>query len=175
MNAVACEPVNADSSCCPAKVQKLHNEAAESTECCPSETTAQCTQIPLYVTKLCPEAQLPKRASQSAAGYDLCSSVECVVPAHGKALVPTGLSIAVPPGTYGRVAPRSGLAHKNFIDVGAGVVDEDYRGPLGIILFNFSDVDFVIKVGDRVAQLVLEKIATPDVVEVEVFNAFTHF
>lgn len=54
-----------------------------------------------------------------------------MVPARGKAIVKTGLSIACPPGTYARVAPRSGLAVKNFIDTGAGVVDEDYRGEVG--------------------------------------------
>lgn len=79
----------------------------------------------------------------------------------------TDLSIAIPLGTYARVAPRSGLAWKNFIDVGAGVVDYDYRGNVGVILFNHGKEDFVIKRGDRVAQLILEKIATPDVVEVD--------
>ncbi len=65
-----------------------------------------------------------------------------VVPAQGKALVPTDISIAVPVGTYGRVAPRSGLAVKHFLDVGAGVVDADYRGPLGVVLFNFGKQDY---------------------------------
>jgi dUTP pyrophosphatase len=65
-----------------------------------------------------------------------------VVPAQGKALIPTDISIAVPVGTYGRVAPRSGLAVKHFLDVGAGVVDADYRGPLGVVLFNFSKQDY---------------------------------
>ncbi len=65
-----------------------------------------------------------------------------MVPARGRAVVPTDLSIKLPAGTYGRVAPRSGLAVKHFIDTGAGVVDEDYRGALGVVLFNHSDVDF---------------------------------
>lgn len=83
-------------------------------------------------------------------------------------MVATDISIAVPDGYYGRVAPRSGLALKHFIDVGAGVIDADYRGPLGIILFNFADQEFAIKKGDRIAQLILEKIDTPDVVQVDV-------
>lgn len=66
-----------------------------------------------------------------------------------------------------RVAPRSGLAAKKFIDVGAGVVDCDYRGPLGIVLFNFSDEDFEVKKGDRVAQFILERICMAPIVEVE--------
>ena len=60
--------------------------------------------------------------------------------------------------TDGRIAPRSGLASKHSIDVGAGVIDADYRGPLKILLFNFSDVGFEIKEGDRIAQLVLERV-----------------
>lgn len=64
-------------------------------------------------------------------------------------------------------ASRSGLAWKHSIDVGAGVIDADYRGPVRVILFNHSDVDFEVKAGDRISQLIIEKIITPDVVEVE--------
>eukprot|EP00193_Tetraselmis_chui_P012815 CAMPEP_0177796224 /NCGR_PEP_ID=MMETSP0491_2-20121128/26668_1 /TAXON_ID=63592 /ORGANISM="Tetraselmis chuii, Strain PLY429" /LENGTH=155 /DNA_ID=CAMNT_0019319139 /DNA_START=143 /DNA_END=610 /DNA_ORIENTATION=- len=98
----------------------------------------------LRVKKLSDKAQLPKRGSDKAAGYDMYSAVDEVV----------------------RVAPRSGLAWKNSIDTGAGVVDEDYRGPVNVILFNHSDVDFQVKIGDRVAQLILERICTPEVEEV---------
>ncbi|KAH9758673.1 Deoxyuridine 5'-triphosphate nucleotidohydrolase [Citrus sinensis] len=121
----------------------------------------------LRVKKLSEKAVLPKRGSPLAAGYDLSSAAETKVPARGKALVPTDLSIAIPEGTYARIAPRSGLAWKHSMDVGAGVIDADYRGPVGVILFNHSDVDFVVKVGDRIAQLIIEKIVTPDVLEVE--------
>ncbi|BDA40662.1 Deoxyuridine 5'-triphosphate nucleotidohydrolase [Coccomyxa sp. Obi] len=121
----------------------------------------------LRVKKLTPEATLPKRGSERAAGYDLASAHDCTVPARGKAVVKTGLSIAIPAGTYARVAPRSGLAVKHFIDTGAGVVDEDYRGEVGVVLFNHSDVDFPVKKGDRIAQLILERIMTPEVEEVE--------
>jgi len=81
--------------------------------------------------------------------------------------VDTDLAIAVPDGTYGRIAPRSGLASKHFIDTGAGVIDADYRGQVKILLFNHSEVDYKVAKGDRVAQLVLERIYTPEVVEVE--------
>ena len=77
----------------------------------------------------------------------------------------TGISIAVPDGCYGRIAPRSGLAVKNYIDVGAGVIDADYRGEVGVVLFNHYDEDFHIKKGDRFAQLILEQIKTPPVKE----------
>lgn len=81
-------------------------------------------------------------------------------------MVPTDLSISCPVGTYGRIAPRSGLALKHGIDVGAGVVDADYRGPVGILLFNFGRESFQIKRGDRVAQLILEQVILADVEEV---------
>ncbi|XP_027333355.1 deoxyuridine 5'-triphosphate nucleotidohydrolase-like [Abrus precatorius] len=121
----------------------------------------------LRVKKLSEKAVLPSRASPFSAGYDLSSAVETKVPARGKALVATDISISIPEGTYARVAPRSGLALKHSIDTGAGVIDADYRGPVGVILFNHSDVDFEVKIGDRVAQLIIEKIVIPDVVEVE--------
>lgn len=111
-------------------------------------------------------ATLPVRSSSGAVGYDLASAKVVVVPARGKALCPTDLSIRVPAGTYGRIAPRSGLAWKHHIDIGAGVIDQDYRGNVGIVLFNHAETDFKVEVGDRVAQLVLEKIALAEVVEV---------
>ncbi|XP_042410806.1 deoxyuridine 5'-triphosphate nucleotidohydrolase-like [Zingiber officinale] len=123
-------------------------------------------QRPLFrVKKLSQNAVLPSRASPLSAGYDLSSAAAVVVPARGKALVPTDLSIAIPDGAYARIAPRSGLAWKYSIDVGAGVVDADYRGPVGVILFNHSDADFEVKPGDRIAQLILERIMTPEVIE----------
>jgi dUTP pyrophosphatase len=69
--------------------------------------------------------------------------------------------------TDGRIAPRSGLASKHFIDTGAGVIDADYRGQVKVLLFNHNESDFEIKEGDRIAQLVLERIYTPEVVVVE--------
>jgi len=120
----------------------------------------------LLVKKLSQHAILPTRGSAGAAGYDLSSAKDVLVPARGKALCPTDLAIALPEGVYGRVAPRSGLAWKHSIDTGAGVIDADYRGNVGVILFNLSDVDFQVKAGDRVAQLILERIALADVEEV---------
>ncbi|KAG8947588.1 Deoxyuridine 5'-triphosphate nucleotidohydrolase [Tulasnella sp. 424] len=121
----------------------------------------------LLIKRLSDKATLPTRGSALAAGYDLYSAEEKVIPAKGKALVDTQISIAVPVGTYGRVAPRSGLASKFMIDTGAGVIDADYRGIVFVLLFNHSDQDFKVQVGDRVAQLIIEKIETPDVLEVE--------
>lgn len=116
----------------------------------------------LLVKLLNENAQCPKKGSKDAAGFDLYSSEEIVVPAKNKCLVSTGISISIPKDCYGRVAPRSGLACKNFIDVGAGVIDSDYRGEVKVLLFNFSDTDFKILIGDRIAQLILEKIYVID-------------
>ncbi|KAF4619748.1 hypothetical protein D9613_005389 [Agrocybe pediades] len=121
----------------------------------------------LFIKRLSEKARLPTRGSPLAAGYDLYSAEKKVIPAHGKALVDTQISIAVPAGTYGRVAPRSGLASKFMIDTGAGVIDADYRGVVFVLLFNLSDKDFQVEEGDRIAQLIIERIYTPDVLEVE--------
>ncbi|OAA73473.1 dUTP pyrophosphatase [Cordyceps fumosorosea ARSEF 2679] len=121
----------------------------------------------LQVKKLSPAGRLPTRGSAFAAGYDLYASRATTIPARGKVLVDTDISIAVPSDTYGRIAPRSGLASKHFIDTGAGVIDADYRGPVKVLLFNHGEADYAIAEGDRVAQLVLERIVTPEVVEVQ--------
>ncbi len=118
------------------------------------------------VVRTSPLAKLPARATTGAAGYDLSSTVDIIVPAHGKTLVNTGLHICVPNGTYGRIAPRSGLAANHFIDVGAGVIDACYTGEVMVLLFNHGELDFKVSVGDRIAQLILESIVCPEVTEV---------
>ncbi|OQS07349.1 deoxyuridine 5'-triphosphate nucleotidohydrolase [Thraustotheca clavata] len=122
----------------------------------------------LLVKKLSATAILPARGSALAAGFDLASAYDCVIPAHGKALVKTDIAIAIPSGCYARVAPRSGLSWKNHLDVGAGVIDEDYRGNVGVVIFNHANEDFQVKHGDRIAQLILERIISQaDVKEVD--------
>ena len=121
----------------------------------------------LRVKRLSEHAVLPVRGSKLAAGYDLAAAHDRIIPAHGKGLVMTDLAMALAPSTYGRIAPRSGLAAKKFIDTGAGVIDADYRGNVGVLLFNHGEEDFVVKPGDRVAQLIIEQICTPEVCEVE--------
>uniref|UniRef100_A0A7S3JS76 Deoxyuridine 5'-triphosphate nucleotidohydrolase n=1 Tax=Aureoumbra lagunensis TaxID=44058 RepID=A0A7S3JS76_9STRA len=112
----------------------------------------------LFVKRLSENAILPVKGSELAAGFDLAAAETQTVPPHGKALVKTDLAIATPTDCYARIAPRSGLAWKKFIDVGAGVVDADYRGNVGVILFNHSDEPFLVSPGDRIAQLILEKV-----------------
>jgi dUTP pyrophosphatase len=150
--------------------QPVKRPREETTQKDPSTITEEqqtTTESMLRVKKLTEAAILPFRATPKSAGYDLSSAYDCVVPARGKALVKTDLAIAIPEGTYGRIAPRSSLAWKNHIDTGAGVIDADYRGNIGVVLFNHSNEDFAIKRGDRIAQLILERIVTPEVQEVD--------
>ena len=110
--------------------------------------------------KLHKDSLVPKKGSSLAAGYDLfCyTDKDITIESMGKARIPTGISVQLPHNTYGRVAPRSGLTWNKFLDVGAGVVDEDYRGEVLVILFNFSKENAIIKNGDKIAQLIVEKI-----------------
>ncbi len=121
----------------------------------------------LNVTKLVPHATLPARSTSGAAGYDLFSTDSYVVLPGRRVVVSTGISVQLPPGTYGRVAPRSGLAVKHGLDTLAGVIDPDYTGEVKVVLQNLDvNQPFVIRPGYRIAQLILEKFETVDVVEV---------
>ena len=111
----------------------------------------------------------PIYAQPGDAGADLRSRIDAVVPANGRFLVPTGVSIALPAGFVGLVHPRSGLAHKHGITVlnTPGTVDSGYRGEISVNLYNTSDVDFEIARGDRIAQLVIQKYEEANFVKVE--------
>lgn len=132
-----------------------------------SSQTASSGQPSLLIKRLSENAVIPTRGSDLSAGYDLSASQPATIPPGGRAIVRTDLSIACPPGTYGRVAPRSGLTVKKGIHVGAGVIDADYRGAVGVVLFNLGQEDFEIKQGDRIAQLILEEIMMVPVLEVD--------
>lgn len=119
------------------------------------------------IKKLVPHAIIPKRATSGSAGLDISSSVNILIPSKSWLAVPTGLSIMVPNNCYVRLAPRSGLAYKYGIQIGAGVIDSDYTGEIKVILFNHGDNEFVINTGDRIAQIIFEKIFTNDLIEVE--------
>lgn len=121
----------------------------------------------LRVKRLSPDAVLPKRATPGSVGYDLYAAQSVDLDPHSKVMVRLDVAVAVPSGYYGRIAPRSSLAANHHLHVGAGVVDADYRGPVSVVLFNLSPTDsYFVRKGDRVAQLILEKVATPDVEEV---------
>lgn len=117
--------------------------------------------------KVVHDAIIPTKGSPGAAGFDLHAAKENVIYAGERGLVKTGIALQIPDDCYARVAPRSGLTFKHGINVGAGVIDCDYRAEIGVILFNHSKNDFIVNEGDRIAQLIFEKIYTSVPEEVE--------
>mmetsp|Transcript_18749 Transcript_18749/g.46564 ORF Transcript_18749/g.46564 Transcript_18749/m.46564 type:complete len:168 (-) Transcript_18749:54-557(-) len=123
---------------------------------------------PLLVKKLSEDATIPTKGSVLSAGFDLYAAKPTSIGPGERGIVATDISIKCPPGTYARIAPRSGLAVKKGIDCGAGVVDADYRGPVGVVLFNLDKTNtFEVQKGDRIAQMILEKINMAGIVEVQ--------
>lgn len=125
----------------------------------------------LKVQRLSDDSVLPVRGSDRAAGFDLFAAEGVIIPPLSRALIKTDLAITVPRGTYGRIAPRSGLSLKKSIDVAGGVIDEDYTGNVGIILVNNGVEEFEVVQGTRIAQLVCEKICFPELEEVVSLDA----
>ena len=116
----------------------------------------------LFVKKLNADSIIPTYGSSCAAGLDLYAYGEHIIPANKRLGIPTGISIewhgSEAQEYYMRIAPRSGLSVKKSIDIGAGVVDYDYRGQIYVCFINNGDEDYVIKSGDRIAQMILERI-----------------
>ncbi len=126
-------------------------------------------------TKLRADATIPSKATVGAVGLDLHSVEPYIILPGQRVVVSTGLSVALPEGTYGRIAPRSGLAVKHGLDVGAGVVDRDYTGELRVVLFNHDQVTpFIIRPGYRIAQLIIEKVVDDfEIVEIDTPDQYT--
>ncbi len=115
----------------------------------------------LQYHKITNQAIVPTKATVHAAGHDLYSAYDYIIPAGKSILVKTDLQMQFPEGTYGRIAPRSGLALNENVHVGGGVIDRDYTGNIGAILFNLSSKDYHISRGDRIAQVICENILYP--------------
>jgi dUTP pyrophosphatase len=116
--------------------------------------------------KLSPHATIPSKATPGSIGLDLYSIDSYIVMPGQRIVVSTGLRVLLPDGVYGRIAPRSGLAVKHGLDVGAGVIDPDYTGEVRVVLFNHDMLNpFIIKPGYRIAQLILERALDPVVSE----------
>ena len=116
--------------------------------------------IPVKIT-VKQDAKLPEYQSKGAAGADIHAFLEnptIIKPGETK-LIPTGLSIELPSGYEAQIRPRSGLALKNGVTVlnTPGTIDADYRGDIGVIIYNATNEDVIIKHGDKIAQLVIEK------------------
>ena len=108
--------------------------------------------------RLGPEARRPEKKSEIAAGYDISAVENKTIRPWKREVVSTQIALAIPQGAYGRIAPHSRLALKG-IDVTAGVIDSDYQGEVKVLLVNYSDVQFKIKTGNRIAQLIIKKIS----------------
>jgi dUTP pyrophosphatase len=135
--------------------------------------------IPILVRRL-PHAQglpLPAYATAGAAGMDLLAAIAdpIIVAPGGRALIPTGLTIALPPGYELQVRPRSGLALRHGITLPntPGTIDEDYRGEIGVILLNTGTEPFVVERGSRIAQAVLAPVSRAEWQEVDTLDATT--
>jgi len=118
----------------------------------------------LRFKQLDPRAVLPQRGSARSAGLDICSIEDLEIGPRQRVAARTGLAVAIPPGFYGRVAPRSGLAAKNGLDVLAGVIDSDYRGEVRCLLYNTSDETIILPAGNKICQLLVEQIIMPEAV-----------
>jgi len=117
--------------------------------------------------RLDPRAILPSRGSVSAAGLDIYVIEELTISPGERCLARTGLAVAIPEGYYGRLAPRSGLATKKGLDTMAGVIDADYRGEIGCLLYNAGNEIIHMPAGSKICQLIIEKIIKPAAVWVD--------
>lgn len=127
------------------------------------------TTAPFEVRLLHPEARPPARTRAGDAAYDLCAVEACTLAPGARAVVPTGVAVAVPEGAAGLVVPRSGLAARHGISVvnGPGLIDPSYRGEVKVVLVNLGQEPYDVGVGDRIAQLLLVPCLTPPVETVQ--------
>lgn len=122
----------------------------------------------LNIQRLHDHATIPTRAHPDDAGVDLYAAEQVGIPVLGRNLVGTGIAVAIPPGHVGYITPRSGLAHSNGITVlnSPGTIDAGYTGEIRVNLINHGQAPYVITPGQRIAQLVIHPIATPEIIEV---------
>lgn len=106
----------------------------------------------------------PTKSTKNSAGFDLYSCEWAILSAGARSWINTGIGLVLPQDVYGRIAGRSGLAG-NGIDAGAGVIDSDYRGAIKVLLINNTNEPFTVLPGDRIAQLILEKISSQEELE----------
>ena len=114
----------------------------------------------LKIHKLTPEAIIPIKATSESIGYDLYAISNTIIPINDNQLIDTGLAMKPPDGTYIRIAPRSGLAVNQKIQVDAGVIDPDYTGEIKVLLFNKNKQTFQVNAGDKIAQFIIENAET---------------
>jgi dUTP pyrophosphatase len=116
------------------------------------------------VKRIHARAELPLRGTNGSAGADLFCLEAFTLGSGERKLVPTGLIVEIPPGWYGRVAPRSGLAANHGVDMLAGVIDSDYRSEVKVLMINLGEAPVSFRAGERIAQLIIERAAVCDYV-----------
>jgi dUTP pyrophosphatase len=121
----------------------------------------------LKVKKLHPDAKIPNYANPGDAGMDLFAVEDDLIKAGERKVIPTGVAFALPKGTVGLVWDKSGIASKHGVTTLSGVLDEGYRGEIRVVMHNLSSNDFVIEKHMKLAQLLVHKIESPEVMEVE--------
>ena len=121
----------------------------------------------LYFHKITPEAYTPTKATPMAAGFDLYSPFEVVIPSKGKVSISTKLQLTIPENYYGKIEStnRSGLCLNHHVTVEGGVIDRDYMGEIKVILYNHGENEYKVKTGDCIAQIICPKICYPTLVE----------
>lgn len=126
---------------------------------------------PVSIKKLREDAKIPTYAHKSDAGLDLCVSdprgSDALIEPGAKAIFNTGLSIALPAGHVGLVWDKSGIASKTGLKVMGGVIDEGYRGEISVIVYNTSNERVAVKNGQKIAQLLIQKVENPEIKEVD--------
>jgi len=123
--------------------------------------------VAIQVMNMGAKATVPSKGSRFSAGHDLYALEDVLIPARGEKLVGTGIAIGIPQGTYTRIAPRSGLAYKRSIGIGGGVIDADYTGEVKVIMMNHGKKSYQVQEGDRISQMIIEKIDMSEMMEVD--------
>jgi len=121
----------------------------------------------IRIKKVSSTAKIPQYAHPTDAGMDLFSNENLVLQPSELIICSTGISLAIPQGYVGLIWDKSGLAGKNEIKTMGGVVDSSYRGEIGVILKNLSTREYKIKIGDKIAQMLIQKVSSPELIEVD--------
>lgn len=152
------------------KSTRYNTDPAFSRTCTVDDWQGFSSSDKIRFVRLHEDAIKPTKANKSDAGFDLCALHGAIIEKHCHKLVKTGIAMEIPEGYVGLIWPRSGMAYKYGIDVFAGVIDSGYRGDIGVILYNSQYSNYNVEKGDRIAQLVLQKVEHFELIEASDLN-----